>query len=104
MQSALGVGYVVDGCNVQYTCYTEHGRYGLSSCLYAELWSSCAVMGLYSMYGIWTVYVGVYVMLQNFIATEHSIGMDQWKTGVNNAEYLLHLVCTNRLCACRDVV
>ena len=56
------------------------------------------------MYGIWTVYVGVYVMLQNFIATEHSIGMDQWKTGVNNAEYLLHLVCTNRLCACRDVV
>ena len=68
-----------------------------------KLWSSCAVMGLYTMYGIWTVYVGVYVMLQNFIAAEHSIGMDQWKTGVNNAEYL-HLVCTNRLCACRDVV
>jgi len=28
-------GYVVDGCNVQGTCYTELGRYGLS-CLYAE--------------------------------------------------------------------
>ena len=29
------MGYVVGGCNVQCTCCTEHGRYGLS-CLYAE--------------------------------------------------------------------
>ena len=32
---AWGVGYVVGGCNVQCTCYIEHGRCGLS-CLYAE--------------------------------------------------------------------
>ena len=31
----LRVGYVVGGCNVQCSCCTEHGRYGLS-CLYAE--------------------------------------------------------------------
>ena len=29
------MGYVVGGCNVQCTCCTEHGRYGLP-CLYAE--------------------------------------------------------------------
>ena len=32
------------------------------------------------------------------------VGMDQWKTGVSNAEYLVHLVhlvCMNRLRACR---
>jgi len=32
---AWGVGYVVGGCNVQCTCYTEHDRCGLF-CLYAE--------------------------------------------------------------------
>ena len=53
------VGYVVGGCNVQCTCYTEHGRYGLS-CLYAETevheqcWLCtvcmvCMVCGLYGM-------------------------------------------------------
>ena len=29
------MGYVVGGCTVQCTCYTEHGRYGLS-CPYVE--------------------------------------------------------------------
>ena len=24
------------------------------------------------------------------------VGMNQWKTGVSNAEYLVHLVCMNR--------
>ena len=32
---AWGVTCVVGDCNVQRTCYTEHGRYGLS-CLYAK--------------------------------------------------------------------
>ena len=27
---------------------------------------------------------------------------DQWKTGVSNAEYLVHLVQMNRLSACRQ--
>ena len=25
------------------------------------------------------------------------VDMDRWKTGVSNAEYLVHLVCTNRV-------
>ena len=41
---AWGVGYVVGGCNVQCTCYTEHGRYGLS-CLYAETVESMSSAG-----------------------------------------------------------
>ena len=28
--------------------------------------------------------------------------MDRWKTGVSNAEYLVHLVCMNKLSACRE--
>jgi len=28
--------------------------------------------------------------------------MDRWKTGVSNAEYLVHLVSMNRLSACRE--
>ena len=50
------MGYVVGGCNVQCTCCTEHGRYGLS-CLYAETVESmssaswvCMVCMVY-MYG-----------------------------------------------------
>ena len=35
MLMSWGVGYVVGGCNVQCSRYTEHGRYG-RSCLYAE--------------------------------------------------------------------
>ena len=49
---------VVGGCNVQCTCYTEHGRYGLS-CLYAEavhgVHEQC-MLGLYGMYGVWCMH------------------------------------------------
>ena len=38
------MGYVGGGCNVQCTCYTEHGRYGLS-CLYAETVESMSSAG-----------------------------------------------------------
>ena len=56
---AWGVGYVVGGCNVQFTCCTEHGRYGLSclyslSCLYAETVKSMSSAGF-----VECVYVGV---------------------------------------------
>ena len=44
-------------CGLQCSCYTEHGRYGLS-CLYAE---TVECMSLYGMYGIWSV--GVEVVL-----------------------------------------
>ena len=37
------MNYVVGGCNVQCTCYTQHGRYGLS-CLYAETVESMSTM------------------------------------------------------------
>ena len=57
---AWGVGYVVGGCNVQCTCYTDHGRRGLS-CLYAETVESmssacwvcivCMVCVVYGLYG-----------------------------------------------------
>ena len=55
----------------------------------------CMVYGLY----------GVQVMLWNFIARMllNMVGMDRWKTGVSNAEYLVHLLCINRLRACRVV-
>ena len=52
----MGSGlYVVGGCNVQCTCCTEHGRYGLSR-LYAETVESmisawvCMVHMVYDMY------------------------------------------------------
>ena len=48
------MGYVVGGCNVQCSCYTEHGRYGLS-CLYAETVECMSVYGMYVMYGIWSI-------------------------------------------------
>jgi len=44
----------VGGCNVQCSCYTEHGRYGLS-CLYAETVECVSVYGMYVMYGIWSI-------------------------------------------------
>ena len=50
---AWGVGYVVGGCNVQCTCYTEHGRYGLS-CLYAETVESMSSAG--SVWYVWYVW------------------------------------------------
>ena len=56
--------YVVGGCNVQCTCYTEHGRYGLS-CLYAEavhgVHEQC-MLGLYGMYGVWCMVCSSYVV------------------------------------------
>ena len=55
---AWGVGYVVGGCNIQCTFYTEHGRYGLS-CLYAETVESmssaswvCMVCMVCMVYGL----------------------------------------------------
>ena len=51
--SACGVDYVVGGCNVQCTCYTEHGRYGLS-CLYAETVESMSSAG--SVWYVWYVW------------------------------------------------
>ena len=47
------MGYVAGGCNVQCTCCTEHGRYGLS-CLYAETVESIAVLAG----SVWYVYMG----------------------------------------------
>ena len=49
--------YVVGGCNVQCSCYTEHRRYVLS-CLYAE-----AVESMSSAGSVWYVYV-LYGMLE----------------------------------------
>ena len=55
------MGYVVGGCNVQCTCYTEHDRCGLS-CMYAETVESmheqcwvcmvCMVCVVYGLYGM----------------------------------------------------
>ena len=56
---AWGVGYVVDGCNVQCTCYTEHGRYGLS-CLYAETVESMSSGG--SVWYVWYMDCWSYVV------------------------------------------
>ena len=47
--------YVVSGCNVQCSCYTEHGRYGLS-CLYAETVECMSSAG-----SVW--YVGAFEIL-----------------------------------------
>jgi len=71
---AWGVSCVVGCCNVQCSCYTEHGRYGLS-CPYAE----------------------TMVMSLNFIAAEHGRSGSMEDSGVSNAEYLVHLVHMNRL-------
>ena len=54
-----------------------------------------------------TVY-GLYDMLEFKLCFEillllSTVDMDQWRTGVNNAEYLVHLVCTNRLRAMERV-
>ena len=56
------------------------------------------------MCGIWPVYyyVGVWViMLWDFIAAEHDRYGSTEYCGVNQAEYLVHLVCMNRLSARR---
>ena len=44
------MSYVVGGCNVQYTCYTEHERCSLS-CLYAETVESVSSAG--SVWYVW---------------------------------------------------
>ena len=48
----VDVGYVVGGCNVQCSCYTEHGRCALS-CLYAETVESMSMV--YMVYGLYDV-------------------------------------------------
>ena len=50
------------------------------------------------MYGIWSVW---YKLRCEISLLLNMVGMDQWKSGVSNAEYLVHLVCMNRLRACR---
>ena len=49
------------------------------------------------MYGIWSVW---YKLRCEISLLLNMVGIDQWKTGVSNAEYLVHLVCMNRLRAC----
>ena len=55
------MGYVVGGCNVQCTCYTEHGRCGLS-CLYAETVESMSSAGSVSY--VWYVWYMVRMVLE----------------------------------------
>ena len=50
------VGYVVGGCNVQCTCCTEHGRYGLS-CLYAEMESMSSARWVCMVYMLCMVHM-----------------------------------------------
>ena len=50
------------------------------------------------VYGVWSVQV----MLRNFITTEHCRYGSMEDHGVSTAEYLVHLVCMNRICACRE--
>ena len=64
---AWGMSYVVGGCNVQWSCYTEHGGYGLS-CLYAE-----TVKCMSSAGSVW--YVGF-----NYVMNMDMANMDRWKT------------------------
>ena len=62
------MGYVVVGCNAQCTCYTEHGRYGLS-CLYAE-----TVESMSSTVSVWYMVCMVCWSLSyvvNFSSAEH---------------------------------
>ena len=53
----------VAACNVQCTCYTEHGRYGLS-CLYAETVESMSSAG--SIRYVWYVWYMVCMMCWSF--------------------------------------
>ena len=77
------MGYVVGGCNVQCTCCTEHGRYGLS-CLYAETvesMSSAADRGV----ALSRAMLGLYGMLEFKLCFEillllNIADMDRWKT------------------------
>ena len=59
---------------LQVNCYTEHDRYGLP-CLYAETVECMSSAG-----SVW--YVGVEVLLWNFVATEHGRYKlsSKWKT------------------------
>ena len=51
------------GCNVQCTCYTEHGRCGLS-CLYAETVESMSSVGSVKyVWYVWYMY-DLYDMLE----------------------------------------
>ena len=52
VSACRGVGYVVGGCNVQCTCCTDHGRYGLS-CLYAETVESMSSAIAGSVWYVW---------------------------------------------------
>ena len=80
-------------CGLQCSCYTEHGRYGLS-CLYAETVECMSRLGLYGMFG--------FKLCHDILLLLNMADMDRWKTGVSNAEYLVHLVSMNRLSACRE--
>ena len=43
------------------------------------------------MYGIWSVwYMMEYKLCCEILLLLNMVGMDQWKTGVSNAEYLVH--------------
>ena len=57
--------------------------------------SACWVCMVCMVYGVRSVQVMCEILLLLNI-----VDMDQWKTGVSNAEYLVHLVCMNRLRAC----
>ena len=78
---------------LQCSCYTEHGRYGLS-CLYAETVECMSRLRLYGMFG--------FKLCHDILLLLNTADMDRWKTGVSNAEYLVHLVSMNRLSACRE--
>jgi len=65
------VGYTVGDCNVKCTCYTEHGRYGLS-CLYAVTVESMSSAG--SVWYVWVCMVyGLYDMLEFKLCCESSV-------------------------------
>ena len=89
------MGYVVGGCNVQCTCYTEHGTYGLS-CLYAE-----AVESMSSARSVW-YRVCWSLSCEILLPAEHGRYGSMDDCGVSNAEYLVHFVHMNRLTAHRE--
>ena len=64
------MSYVLGGCNVHCSCYTEHCRYGLS-CLYAETVECMSNDG-----SVW--YVGLSYIVK-FILMDMA-DMDRWKT------------------------
>ena len=86
----------------------EHDRCGLSWLVCRNCWvHAWAVLGQYGMCGTYMVcmvrsYVGVYVMLWNFIAAQHGRYGSMEDCGVSNPEYLVHLVHMNRLSAYRE--